>query len=607
MNREEFELTQTLQSSDSFATDSSDASSLTIAYQVAMPQPESHLFEVTLQVQGWQAALLDLKMPVWTPGSYLVREYSRHLQNFTAEAEGKSLRWRKVGKNHWQIDTANHSSLTVQYRIFANELTVRTNHLDETHGYFNGAALFFYIPGFQARPIRVTITPPHSDWKVATALPAVLGQTNTFDAKDFDTLVDSPFEIGQHSLYDFEVLGKPHALAIWGQGTIEVDRVIQDTQKIVEVEAELFGGLPYDRYLFLLHLTANSFGGLEHKDSCSLIYSRLGFRAKDKYNRFMQLVAHEFFHLWNVKRIRPKALEVFDYEQENYTPSLWFSEGTTSFYDLIIPYRAGIYDTKAYLQALSQEISRYLTTPGRLVQPLSESSFDAWIKLYRPDANSGNSQISYYLKGEMVTLLLDFAIRIKHQNQRSFDHVMRSMWEQFGKDEIGFTPEQLKGVIESIAGFDLTDFFDRYIEGTEELPFDEYLAGFGLRLKSNAESNHLPPFAGMSVKTENGREIIKFVETNSPAQKSGIDPGDELLAIDGLRVGASQFEERLKDYKPGDTLQLTVFHGDELKQRSLTLATPRATSFTISAMEKPSTIQQQNFEGWLGVPLSKLN
>jgi predicted metalloprotease with PDZ domain len=606
MNREEFELTQTLQSSDAFTIDSSDVAALTIAYHVSMPQPESHLFEVTLQVQGCQGATLDLKMPVWTPGSYLVREYSRHLQNFTAQTDTEPLKWRKVGKNHWQIDTANHSALTVRYRIFANELTVRTNHLDETHGYFNGAALFFYVPGFQAHPIRVTITPPNLDWKVTTALPVVPGKPNTFDAKDFDTLVDSPFEIGSHSLYSFEVLGKTHELAIWGQGTIDVDRVIQDTQKIVEVEAELFEGLPYDRYLFLLHLTANSFGGLEHKDSCSLIYSRLGFRAKDQYDRFMQLVAHEFFHLWNIKRIRPKALEVFDYEQENYTPSLWFSEGTTSFYDLIIPYRAGIYDTKAYLQALSQEMTRYLTTPGRLVQPLSESSFDAWIKLYRPDSNSANSQISYYLKGEMVTLLLDLAIRIKHQNQRSFDHVMKSMWEQFGKDEIGFTPEQLKGVIESIAGFDLTDFFDRYVDGTEELPFDEYLAGFGLRLKSNAESNHLPPFAGMTVKTENGREMIKFVEANSLAQRSGIDPGDELLAIDGLRVGANQFEERLKDYKSGDTIQLTVFHGDELKQRSLTLASPRANSFIITAMEEPSAIQQQNFEGWLGIPLSKI-
>ncbi|MCY6490536.1 M61 family metallopeptidase [Leptolyngbya sp. GGD] len=596
MNREDFDWAGSQQSQEV----SDPVKPFTLHYAIAMPQPETHLFEVTLQIRNCQSATVELKMPVWTPGSYLVREYSRHLQGFKSASP-----WRKLAKNHYQISTEGKDSIELRYQIFANELTVRTNHLDENHGYFNGAALFFYVPGFQNQPIQVMIEPPYPDWKVVTALPAIA--KNTFIAKDFDTLVDSPFEIGKHQSYEFDVLGKPHQFVIWGEGKFDLNRLIHDTKKVVEVEAELFGGLPYDRYFFLLHLTANSFGGLEHKDCCSLIYSRLGFRAKDKYDRFIQLVAHEFFHLWNVKRIRPKALEVFDYEGENYTPSLWFSEGTTSFYDLILPYRAGVYDAKAYLNALSQEITRYLNTPGRMVQPLSESSFDAWIKLYRPDANSANSQISYYLKGEMVTLLLDLAIRIKHANQRSFDDVMRQMWEKFGKDEIGFTPEDLTSVIESIAGFDLTNFFDRYLHGTEELPFDEYLAGFGLRLSSNAGSATLPPLTGMTVKTENGREMIKFVEAGSPAQKARIDPGDELLAIDGLRVASGQFEERLRDYKPGDTIELTLFHGDELKTRSLTLGSPRATQFAIEAIEQPSSLQQSNFEGWLGVPLSAVS
>ncbi|MBD1823938.1 M61 family metallopeptidase [Cyanobacteria bacterium FACHB-DQ100] len=599
MNHEEFGAIRSLRP-EAEISNSSPQSALSFEYVVAMPEPESHLFEVTLRIQGWTLPTIDLKMPVWTPGSYLVREYSRHLQGFKSASP-----WQKLAKNHYQIQTQGKEAIEVHYQIFANELTVRTNHLDENHGYFNGAALFFYVPGYEKQPFRVTIVPPRSDWQVVTALPAIA--PNTFEAKDFDTLVDSPFEIGQHQVYSFEVLGKPHQFVVWGEGKLDVDRIVQDTQKIIQVEAEMFGGLPYDRYFFLLHLTANSFGGLEHKDCCSLIYSRLGFRAKEKYDRFMQLVSHEFFHLWNVKRIRPKALEVFDYDGENYTPSLWFSEGTTSFYDLIFPYRAGIYDAKAYLNALGQEVSRYLTTPGRLVQPLSESSFDAWIKLYRPDANSANSQISYYLKGEMVTLLLDLAIRIKHQNQRSFDDVMRVMWQQFGKDEIGFTPEQLKTTIESIAGFDLTNFCDRYLHGTEELPFDEYLAAFGLRLRSNVDTPNLPPFAGMTVKTEGGREMIKFVEAGSPAQKAAIDPGDELLAIDGFRVNSGQFEERLKDYQPGDTITLTVFHGDELKQRSLTLAKPRATSYGIETIENPSELQQQNFEQWLGVSIASLS
>lgn len=573
-----------------------------------MPHPETHLFEVTLRVQGWRSDQLDLKMPVWTPGSYLVREYSRHLQDFTADAGSASeqpLTWCKLSKNHWQVKTQGASELTVRYRIFANELTVRTNHLDLTHGYFNGAAIFFYLPGFEQHPFQVAIAPPHPDWQVTTPLPTVSGKANTFVAADFDTLVDSPFEVGCHQVYDFEVLEKPHQLAIWGQGNAKPEKIIKDTQKVIEVEADLFGSLPYDHYIFLLHVSAQGFGGLEHKNSCTLNYPRFGFRTPDQYHRFMQLVAHEFFHLWNIKRIRPKALEVFDYEAENYTPSLWFSEGTTSYYDLAIPLRAGIYDAKAYLKALSKEITRFLTIPGRQVQPLSESSFDAWIKLYRPDANSANAQISYYLKGEMVSLLLDLLIRARHGNRRSLDNVMRQMWERFGREEIGFTPEQLEDVITSVAEVDLRDFFQRYLHQTDELPFDQYLKPFGLRLQPDVEED-ASPYLGATIKTENGRELIKFVERSSPAQQAGLDAGDELLAIDGMRVSADQVGDRLKDYQPGDTIQITLFHQDELRTCSVTLADAHPSRYQLIATEHPSSTQQQNFNGWLKTSLSTI-
>ncbi|BAT55563.1 Peptidase M61 [Nostoc sp. NIES-3756] len=572
----------------------------TINYLVAMPQPETHLFEVSLQIVNYSLPILDLRMPVWTPGSYLVREYAKNLQDFTAFAGDKVLPWRKISKNHWQINKGDVSEVTVRYRIFANELSVRTNHLDATHGYFNGAALFFRIPGWENLPIRVTILPPHPQWRVTTPLPTISEQFNTFYAADFDTLVDSPFEIGEHQLYHFEVLGKPHELAIWGQGNYQVQQLIRDTQKIIQVEAQMFGGLPYERYVFLVHLFAQAYGGLEHKNCCSLIYQRFGFRSQDKYERFIQLVAHEFFHLWNVKRIRPQALEVFNYDQENYTPSLWFCEGTTSYYDLLIPLRAGIYDAKTYLNYWSKEITRLLTTPGRKVQPLSESSFDAWIKLYRPDTNTGNSQVSYYLKGEMVSLLLDLLIRARYRNQRSLDDVMRQMWQKFGQAEIGYTPEQLQAVIESVAGVDLTDFFARYIDGTEELPFNQYLEPFGLQLVTEREEE---PYLGIKINTENGREIIKFVEAGSPAQLAGIDAGDELLAIAGIKITAHQLSDRLKDYQANDTIQVTVFHQDELRTYSVTLDSPRPTKYQLLPVKNPDATQQENFAGWLGASI----
>ena len=572
-----------------------------IQYQVAMPQPESHLFEVTLFVKGWQASVLDLKLPVWTPGSYLVREYAKHLQDFSAETgdQGHRLLWRKISKNHWQIETADTSEITVRYCVFANELSVRTNHLDATHGYFNGAALFFFIPGWERQPIRVTVVPPKPDWRVTTPLHSLPGKPNTFEAADFDTLVDSPFEIGTQRLYDFEVRSKPHQLAIWGQGNANPERIIEDTKKIIEVEAQMFGGLPYDRYLFLLHLSSNAFGGLEHKNSCSLIFSRFGFRSQEKYNRFIQLVAHEFFHLWNVKRIRPKALERFNYEQENYTTSLWFCEGTTSYYDMVIPFRAKIYDAKNLLENLSKEITQLQTIPGRKVQPLSESSFDAWIKLYRRDANSNNCQISYYLKGEIVSFLLDLLIRARQGNQRSLDDVMRQMWQRFGMEEVGFTPEQLKDVIESVAQTDLSEFFNRYIDGTDELPFDEYLEPFGLRLSAIAPEEAVPHL-GANVNADNGKTMIQFVEAASPAAVAGVNAGDELLAINGWRVTAEQLSDRLKDYHVGDTVELSVFHQDELLTLPVTLGEPRPSRYQIVPVEKPSDSQKQNLIGWLG-------
>jgi predicted metalloprotease with PDZ domain len=287
-----------------------------LSYRVSMPHPTNHRFEIEAQVHGEVGYCLELKMAVWTPGSYLVREYSRHIQDFAVRDEsGKSLPWKKIAKNHWRIDSREvQGSIVFSYSLYANELTVRTNHLDRTHGYFNGASTFLYIPGKESQPIDVTIVTPDATWSIATTLPEI--SPNTFRAANFNTLVDSPFEIGLQSKFEFEVLGKPHEWVIWGKGNVDPQQLIVDTRKIIETEAKLFGGLPYDRYLFLLHLS-NGYGGLEHRESCSLIFSRNGFKKRESYEDFLTLVAHEFFHLWNVKRIRPKELETFDYDGEN--------------------------------------------------------------------------------------------------------------------------------------------------------------------------------------------------------------------------------------------------------------------------------------------------
>jgi predicted metalloprotease with PDZ domain len=569
----------------------------TLAYLVAMPQPHTHLFAVTATISNWAAATLDLKMPVWTPGSYLVREYARHITRVTAQsADGRSLSTTKIAKNHWQVATAGQAQITVQYQVFANELTVRTNHLEGTHGYFNPAALCFYIPGQEQQPIEMAINPP-AGWKITTPLPEI--KPHTFLAANFDQLVDSPFEIGQHQVHDFVAEGKPHQWAIWGEGNLDIDQTIADTQKIVSTTAKIFGDVPYDRYLFLLHLSANSFGGLEHKNCCSLLYPRWQLRSDEHYQSFMQLVAHEFFHLWNVKRIFPVGLAKFDYDSENYTPSLWFSEGVTSYYDLLIPCRAGIYDRETFLKELSKEISRFLTTPGRLVQPVTEASFDAWIKLYRPDANSSNSQMSYYLKGAMVTLLLDLLIRDRTDHQKSFDDVLRQLWLDYGQKAQGFTAAGLEDLIQSIAGVDLQEFYQNYLYGLTELPFNEYLRPFGLEVVV-ADKDPVPPYWGAVVKSEQGRAWIKTVASGSPAALAGIDAGDELLAIDGYQVTAEQLPERLFNYQPGQVMQVTVFHQDQLCTYSVQLAAAQPTKYAVAMLSQVTPRQLYNLQQWAG-------
>ena len=564
-------------------------------YVVSMPQPENHLFNIQLTICDWDADFLDLHLPVWSPGSYLVREYAKNLQDFKAiDQNGKSLNWLKITKNHWRVESLKQTC-QISYKIFANELTVRTNHLDDTHGYFNGAATFMFVPNYENHPFTVEIVVPKNNWEIATALPHFENHASIFFADRYDQLADSPFEIGIHTQVKFEVLGKSHEIIVWGDGNPDLGQIEQDTKAIIATEAALFGGLPYDRYLFILHL-ANGYGGLEHRNCCSLIYPRFNFRG-DHYLKFMNLIAHEFFHTWNVKRIRPKALETYNYDQENYTSSLWFAEGATSYYDQIIPLRAKIYGKAHFLKSLGETITRLQTTLGRQVQSLYESSFDTWIKLYRPDANSPNSQISYYLKGELVCMLLDLAIRNSSQNRRSLDDVMRSLWQYYGKPEIGYTEGELYAVIETVAGTNLQDFFVKYIHSTDELDFNYYFEPFGLELYAGYAQKSV--YTGISVRSNNGVVTVKSVDANSPAQLVGIDANDEILAINGFRVTAEAFGDRLLDFKPHTEITITLFKQDQLKTVTLRLEQPRCDRFMISEVKNPTPTQQKNLQNWL--------
>ncbi|MBC7882324.1 MAG: M61 family metallopeptidase [Anaerolineae bacterium] len=571
----------------------------TFRHRVGMGDPHAHYFTVELRVEGWSADILPLQMPVWTPGSYLVREYSRHLQDFTAtSSSGIPLDWHKQAKQTWHVQTAGVSQVQIRYRIYANELTVRTSHLDASHGYFNGACLFLYVPEYIDQSQRVTILPPQSDWRVTTALPLVAesGNSFTYEARSFHELVDSPFEIGTHQIIPFTVLGKPHTLAVWGKSNLDYNRYLPDLENLIKTEANLFGGLPYENYVFIVHF-ADGYGGLEHHNSTTLLYSRFELQPDEKYYKFLGLTAHEFFHLWNVKRIRPSTLDRFDYAQENYTRNLWFCEGTTSYYDELFVFRAGITDVRTYLKQVSEAITRLQTTPGRRVQLLEESSFDTWIKLYRPSENTPNTQISYYLKGQLVSWLLDLHIRLESAGQRSLDDVMRLLWVEFASKGQSFPEEALTSLIEKAAGCPLEDFFALTLRSNAELPYERYLRAFGLQLTVEYENR---PYLGIRTQEKEGRTTLSVVEEGSPAHKAGLSAGDELIALDGWKVAHSSLKERLSHLSAKTLVDITVFRREELMTLGVRLGEPVAERYHLSIRKDANEQALARLQSWLG-------
>ncbi len=457
-----------------------------ISFVVAMPKPYTHLLEVDMRVQIPANLQVpnetDLLMPVWTPGSYLVREFERHVQDFAADANGRALDWTKVNKNTWRVKTSGARVWRATYRVYANELSVRTSELNSDHAFWNNAALLMYRDGSINAPATLRILPAPG-WKIATGLPAVAGEPNTFHAENFDILYDSPVECSNFKQIDFQVRGVPHRIVIDGDGNYDQNRMLAGVQKIVETEVALFGDIPYHDYTFILHLRANTGGGLEHLNSTALGFSRNGFAKEEGYRSFLYLVAHEFFHLWNVKRIRPDALGPFDYTKENYTRLLWVAEGVTDYYGQIMPRRAGLISDQTYLDQLAKRIQSFEETPGRLEMSAEEASFDSWIKLYRPDENSVNSAISYYDKGELLGLLLDLDIRRRTHGAKSLDDVMRYLYDEFYKKGRNYTPADMQKACELMAGASLDQFFARYVRGRDEFQYNEILTGAGLQLE----------------------------------------------------------------------------------------------------------------------------
>ena len=573
-----------------------------VEYLVRMPQPWTHYFEVAMSITGIARDVLDLAMPVWTPGSYLVREFARNVQEFSADdGSGNTLEWSKISKNTWRIRSRRAPRLNVNYRVYAFERSVRTSFLDDTHGTINGASLFLFVAGFLDTPHRLTVEPAPCWTQVTGGLDRAPGEKDTFVAPDYDTLIDCPFEIGTHQVLEFLVAAVPHRVAIYGLGNHDPDRICTNLQKIVTRALEIFGPIPYSHYTFIIHLTSEGGGGLEHANSTLLQVSRWTFKPEENYIQFLELAAHEYFHVWNIKRIRPKELGPLDFNGENYTRQLWVSEGFTDYYEGQILRRAGFLTVGQYLEGVTKTIRDLQEVPGRLVESIAEASFDAWIKFYRQDPNFPNKSVSYYLKGGLIALLLDLEIR-KRAEGRSLDDVLRHLYARYWQNlRRGFSEAELRAACEKFAGGSLEEFFADYCYGTRELDFARYLEYAGLRFIRPAAAGEKPQkaYLGISAKTVDGRIVIVGVTRGSPAYEQGLSLNDEIVALNGFRLNQELLTARLSEMAPGTKIELLLARDGQLLVLPIVLGEQEAREYGIEKVGDPTPEQKRVYEEWL--------
>ncbi|MFW5965952.1 MAG: M61 family metallopeptidase [Persicimonas sp.] len=581
--------------------------SATIRFTVAAPNPHDHLYRVTMEIEAvGEDDHLDLSMPVWSPGSYLVREYARHVQNLQATDEDGSIRTvEKTDKATWRVDTTHTRSITIEYEVFAHDLNVRANHLDDTHGFFTGVALYLYPHGRRDEQVEVEVVPPPDfDWQVYTGLEQLSPKTNRYGAPDFDVLFDTPVEMGDHTTVEFTVDEVPHRMVFSRRGNYDTEALEEDLPRVVRANRDIFGDLPYDDYLFITLISDGSRGGLEHLNSTALIYPHDRFLPSeddhdtdDGYLDFLRLVCHEHFHAWNVKRIRPERLGPFDYQRENYTRDLWTVEGVTSYYDTLGLLRAGLIDAKGYLKRFLERIKRLERTPGRHLHSLEEASFDAWIKLYRKDEHTRNSSVSYYLKGELVCALLDLRIRRESGGDRSMDDVLRYLWQHHSGPR-GYPEGGYEKIVTEATGVELGDFFARYIRGTDPIRWNEELASVGLKLEREVDEKKA--WLGVRTKSSKAHRKVTFVPTDSPAHRHGIYAGDEIVAIDGWKVTRGGLSKHLRDKRPGDSVDVHVFRGGELRRCRVELGEPRPDTYRVLTRDDADEESLELLEGWIG-------
>ena len=541
--------------------------SIEIAYSVRMSKPQNHYFEVEMSISQINQKSLIVKLPVWAPGSYLVREFSKNINLVRAfNEQGKELEITKNAKNAWQINTTGIKSLKVRYEVYSFELSVRTSFLDLTHGYISGPGIFMYVDNFKDTKGILKIFPFETFKKINTALPIAPLELQgdayqAFEFENYDQLVDCPIEIGNQVVFEFNAAGVKHTVAMYGEANYNIPLLKVDMAKIIESETAVFGFNPNKNYLFIIHNVPGGDGGLEHVNSTTLSVNRWTYSGAD-YLGFLNLVAHEYFHLWNVKRIRPIELGPFNYDQEVYTSLLWVMEGFTSYYDELMMRRTGYYSQAEYLTKLQSLINYAEGSVGSRVQPVAHASFDAWIKSYRPNENSANTTMSYYSRGAVIASVFDAMIINKYNGTKCLDHFMQHLYKTYyEKLNRGFTVAEFKNELAIFTGQDMNVFFKKYIDGTEIIPFADYFSKVGVTVKQNALTR---ASFGASVQNSGGKVIIKSIRANSAAEDAGLSVNDEVIGCNGYRVDQAMLDGIMNGLEVNEEVELLLSRDDIL-------------------------------------------
>jgi predicted metalloprotease with PDZ domain len=542
----------------------------------------------------------------------MVRDFARHLYDLDiTDDEGRPLASQRVDKQRWRV---SHDGRAVRatYRIFAFEVSVRTSFLDAERGFISGTSVFFFVEGQLERPCELQVEPP-PDWQVHTALPALRGRRSSFAARDYDELVDAPLELGQPRVHEFRVDDTRFQVTLSGRTNADVRRLLSDLRKIVRAAGAMFDGFPFQRYLFIVHFLPNRGGGLEHASSTALDVAGLAFEDEKAYQNFNELAAHEFFHAWNVKRIRDRVLGPFDYTAENYTRLLWFHEGFTEYMESHVLLRAGLLSEERYLADLAESWGRFACRPGRTA-PLSELSFEAWIKQYKPAENHVNRAVSYYEKGKWAALILDLMLRQWTQGRRGLPDLFRRLWRDHARHGEPIDVDVVRTAGEAVGGHSLADYFARFIDGRAELPVAALLRRSGVVVTARAPGEPGPSGDDDQTKVRRRRgwtglqfanngagaaAIVKNVIPGSPAWRAGLTFNDEILAVDGCRVNAATVTKRLADHGPGAHLPIAFFRGDTLRTTALQVLRNPERRWTFALDERASSLARRARKAWL--------